>query len=285
MPASPRRHRPSPRGRRAPERGGAGTTNCASRGRAARRSDWATCHVCAVGRPNVVAAPIAVHRLVRITAMVPTTARMGAGTRFSAKSAGTADPTAAAASSGPDGPSLETTLEEAPDRGGGNHGGCKQADIRCEASKCAHHSTTTTEPRSRDNGRVGAAVGVVTTSAPVGRRHCRRGGVVARASGLGLGEEGQQCDEAVGRGRSPGPGGPKAWRRRSQVLRAFAQRRRVRRPRRGPSSKAWRRWTPARSSNTIVTTSSESGRKSWTRRAPNRASACQESRCRRSPGS
>ena len=94
----------------------------------------------------MVAAPIAVHRLVRITAMVPTTARMGAGTRFRAKRAGTADPTAAATSSGPRGPTPETTLEQAPDGRSGNHRGSEQTDIGSEASKCAHHSTTTTEP-------------------------------------------------------------------------------------------------------------------------------------------
>ncbi len=80
---------------------GSGTTNWLRSGRAARRSDWATCHVCAVGRPNAVAGPRAVQRLARMTATVPTTARMGSGTRLRAKRAGTADPTAAEISSGP----------------------------------------------------------------------------------------------------------------------------------------------------------------------------------------
>ena len=49
----------------------------------------------------MVAMPIAVHRLVKITETVPTTARRGSGTRFRAMRAGTADPTAAETSSGP----------------------------------------------------------------------------------------------------------------------------------------------------------------------------------------
>ena len=117
----------------------------------------------------MVAAPIAAHRLVKITAMVPTTARMGAGTRFSVKSAGTDDPTAAATSSEP---------RAGPPRPPSN---------RCPTAAAAIAEATsrqTSGPRRRSagitrppqpnhdrerTGRVATAVGVVTTSTPVER--------------------------------------------------------------------------------------------------------------------
>ena len=71
--------------------------------------------------------------------MVPTTARMGAGTRFKAKRDGTADPTAAVDQQGAGGPTPREGPEQTPDGGGGNHRGNEQADIGSDASKCAHH--------------------------------------------------------------------------------------------------------------------------------------------------
>ncbi len=98
--ACPRRRRPWRRETQDPEQYGAGGRIEPGAAWPRWRSDWTTCHVCAVGTPEVVASPTAVQRLVRMTATVPATARIGRGTRHNASRAGTADPTAAEASRG-----------------------------------------------------------------------------------------------------------------------------------------------------------------------------------------
>ncbi len=135
-----------------------------------------------------------------------------------------------------------------------------------------------------EGGRDRAAVGVVINSAPPDSAEA--GGTLPRPSAcrLDLGEEGQQGDQSIGRGRALNPasrerghvvvGGTPFSRRGEPVQDAQGLLEGATRGAHRPGRRA--RW---------LSTSSESGRKSCTSRAPKRASACQESRCSRSPGS